>query len=326
VGRDGVRRRTRAVARAFAPGHVSAIFRAELGARDPRGRGSLGAGFVLDRGVHARAEWRPHGPDRVRVRGGGRSGWPISTDVATRLKADRRGELIVELRHELPVGQGFGMSAAGALATALAVARVLGLPAQRATQTAHLGELFGGGGLGGVAAILGGGLELRERPGVPPWGQVRHRLGDARFLAVELGPPVPSPRLLRDADFLDRVGRAAGSALRRIRRSFTTRTILGEGDRFRRSLGIALPSVERSRALLAARGALGLQALFGRSLLVAVSSSARARTIERYCRRRGWRCWQVRLAERGAEVTPSTALRGTRDRPTSAGRRRRQSF
>ena len=113
---------------AFAPGHVTGIFRPDAESHDPRGRGSVGAGVVLELGAWAEACFTPGPARRVRLTGDGPGPWPISEDVARRLASRLSGTVTVRLAHELPVGQGFGMSAAGALATALAVGTLAGVP------------------------------------------------------------------------------------------------------------------------------------------------------------------------------------------------------
>src|SRR5580692_2923567 len=102
------------VARAFAPGHITGFFVPDLTARDPRRRGSTGAGIVLDRGVAARAPFDPSGPTPLRLSSRPRMALPISRDVAQRLRVGTPGSLEILLDHDLPVGQGLGMSAAGA--------------------------------------------------------------------------------------------------------------------------------------------------------------------------------------------------------------------
>ncbi|HKV89750.1 MAG TPA: hypothetical protein VJQ43_00960, partial [Thermoplasmata archaeon] len=66
----------------FAPGHVSGIFAPRLAARDPRARGSVGAGLVLDVGVRATAHWTPGKTGRTSVRSDPPCALPISTEVA----------------------------------------------------------------------------------------------------------------------------------------------------------------------------------------------------------------------------------------------------
>lgn len=232
-------------ASSFAPGHVTGIFAPRLLDRDPRKRGSVGAGLVLELGVHATARWQPGGPDEFVLQSTPRIATPISNDVANRLKGDRVGRLTVRLSHELPVGQGFGMSAAGALATALAVSKALGSLRAPAIEVAHLADLFGGGGLGGVSAILGGGLEVRTTPGLPPAGRIRRsRFPHPVFVAVA-GKPLPSPRLLHNPRFLQHVESAAADGLASLDRRSNARDFLAASEQFTDRLALAPAGLRR---------------------------------------------------------------------------------
>jgi pantoate kinase len=262
------------VAEAFAPGHVTGLFAPRLSARDPRGRGSVGAGLVLELGVHATARWTPGAPDRVVVRSTPETPVTISREAAVRTKGGRIGRLSVSLAHALPVGQGFGMSAAGALATARATAAAIGHIDRPAEEIAHLADLFGGGGLGGVAAIGGGGLEIRDRPGVPPWGSVRRFLFPYPVFLAVLGAPIPSPDLLRDPGFLERVDRAAEVGLAQLGATPSPESFLAASESFTDGLGLAPPAMQRQVERLRRSGASVAQAMFGQ----AVFAVARDRT------------------------------------------------
>ena len=263
-------------ARAFAPAHVTGIFRPALSARDPRARGSLGAGIVLEVGVTAEAEVDPAGPDRIRLTSDARRPLPISEEVARRLFPPGIGTLRVRLAHDLPIGQGFGLSAAGATATALAVAAVGGRSRAVAIQTAHLADLFGGGGLGGVAAIVGGGgLEFRVRPGIPPWGAVEHRALAGPILVGVVGRPIPSPRILRGRAALGRLARAAGDLPELLRRPSAAAFFRASAD-FTDRAGLTSPALERVLRALRNRGADAAQAMFGRAFF-ARPTDARSR-------------------------------------------------
>ncbi|HYK93387.1 MAG TPA: hypothetical protein VEY07_05020 [Thermoplasmata archaeon] len=260
----------------------------------------MGAGIVLELGAWAEAAYRPGGPRRLRVRSTTAGPLPISRDVARRLAAGRRGELTVRLHHELPVGQGFGMSAAGALATALAVAKIFRIPSRRAIEVAHLSDLFGLGGLGGVASILGGGWERRERPGIPPFGWVVHRPFRPPIWLIPLGPPLPSPRLLGNRRFLDRVRDAAEAGLGRLDRSPTTATFLEESERFADRLGLAPATLGSMVRALRQDGARASQAMFGQCVwAVAPTPAVRARLVAKLVRLR-LRGVEVRAAHSGA--------------------------
>ncbi len=284
-------------ARAFAPGHVTGLFRPDVRSRDPRGRGSVGAGLVLDLGAWAEARFTP-GP-RPRVRLAGR--WPISLDVARRLAPDEPGTLEVRLTHELPVGQGFGMSAAGALATALSVAALSGRPRAQAVQVAHLADLFGGGGLGGVAAILGGGLEVRSRPGIPPFGRVHHLPIRSPILVGIVGRPIPSPAVLRDARAIARIV-AAARGWRELADHPSLDRFFRLSERFTDRAGLAPPSVRRVVLALRARGSRAAQAMFGQSFFARPPDDrARARCLD-WLEGHGIPAVELRPAARGARV------------------------
>ena len=297
-------------ARAWAPGHVTGIFSPQPNGIDPRARGSIGAGLVLAAGVVADVRWNPTGPPRLRLTGNGSTSFPISREVVRRLWLSRDGTLTVRLHHDLPVGQGFGMSAAGALSTALGVALVLGVPRSRAVQTAHLADLYGGGGLGGVAAILGGGLEVRRRPGIPPYGTVIHRpLSKVIFVGVT-GDPLPSPALLRSERFLDRVRSAAAPGLDRMLRNPRWNVFLQESERFTDRLRIFPPRLGRLMEALRSSRCPCAQAMFGRSFFAAPKDAAAQKNLQRVTHGRSVRLQPIRLSRGGAKahlVTPTPA-------------------
>ena len=288
------------VGRAFAPGHVTALFSPSVERRDPLARGSIGAGIVLEIGVRAVARWRPGGRTLLRVRADVPGALPISRDAARRVLGRRLGTLEVELLHQLPIEQGFGMSAAGATATALAVADVLGMPRRAAVESAHLADLLGGGGLGGVAAILGGGMEHRDRAGLPPTGHVRHSpFPEPVFLAIA-GPPIPSPALLRDPAFLERVRSTAAPELSALGDAPEARELLASAERFGDDLGLMPPGLARTIRDLRGPDVRVAQAMFGQSLFaVPFGPSARRRLVKGLADQ-GLSSVEVRASARGA--------------------------
>ena len=292
-------------ARAFAPGHVTGIFRPDTAHRDPRARGSVGAGVILELGAWAEARFLPGPRSHVRVVGNGGGPWPISLDVARRLAPPTPGTLTVNVTHELPVGQGFGMSAAGALATGLAVGALSGRPRARSISVAHLADFFGGGGLGGVPAILGGGLEIRLRPGIPPFGEVLHRAFSRDLLIGVVGPPIPSPSVLGDRTSLERIT-VASQGWETLGRSPSVERFFRLSERFTDRAGLASPAVERAVTELRRRGAWASQAMFGESFFALPrSSQARSDCLE-WLERREIRAVEVRASPRGARRVPRT--------------------
>ncbi len=250
-------------ARAFAPGHLTGFFVPEPGARDPRGRGSTGVGLVLDRGVVAEARFDPSGPTCLRLWSRPRSPLPISREVAQRLRAGIPGTLEIDLVHRLPIGQGLGMSAAGAVATGLAVASALDLPARRAWETAHLAEIYHQGGLGGVAAIGGGGLEQRVEAGLPPIGVVRHRRCSLVLQLLVVGPHIPTPSVLSDPARVARLHRAGRRSMNAYNVRPGAEAFLEESERFTDAAGLSSPKVTEVLRAARSAGYFAAQAMFG---------------------------------------------------------------
>jgi pantoate kinase len=300
--REGVVRARVRVGEAFAPGHLTALFSPETSAADPRARGSRGAGIVLELGARADARFAPGRTRSVELDADIAGPLPITRAVARTLLRERPGRLRLAIRHELPVGQGFGMSAAGALATALATAQATGLTRATAVEAAHRADLAGGGGLGGVAAILGGGLELRTRAGVPPWGEVRYRRFPLPLFVAVLGRPLPTAPLLSDVAFLRRVKASAEPGLRRLGAEPTARTLLEEAERFGERLGLASPRVAHALRALRRSGAWAGQAMFGESVYAVPRSPGSRSRVVRVFERLGARAVELRAARRGAHV------------------------
>ncbi len=288
-------------ARAVAPGHVTGVFEPRSTSRDPRARGSVGAGIVLELGVRATARYRPGGPRRLRLSSDVGVPLPISEETARRLFFADEGTLSVHLAHELPIGQGFGTSAAGATATALSVASLFRIPRRRALEVAHLADLFGGGGLGGVAAILGGGLEVRRRPGIPPFGSVVHSAFRSPIFVGFVTGPIPSPSVLTNDSILRRI-RAAHSAWALLGDRPSPEALFGASERFTDRVGLSSPRLRATLAGLRRRGAWAAQAMFGgsffalprnRAARTAIADwleSQRVRAVELHAARHGARC------------------------------------
>ena len=154
-------------------GHVTLIFSIQDDADSLLEQGSRGAGMSLNRGVIIEAIGEP-GNGSLTINGDA-PGSELHRLVLEELNTldSSFGEYDWTLSHvgELPASQGLGLSAAGAIACGLAIQRALGvdedLARSRAIHIAHRVERRLSGGLGDVAALHSGGVELRLEPGCP---------------------------------------------------------------------------------------------------------------------------------------------------------------
>jgi pantoate kinase len=111
-------------------------------------------------------------------------------------------------RCTLPIGAGFGLSAAALLASAVALNDLfsLGLSYRECAGYAHREELTHRTGLGDVAACQGGGWECRTAPGLD--APVIRRFDMPGQIATVTCSPLPSPGVLRSPVMMARVQEA----------------------------------------------------------------------------------------------------------------------
>lgn len=193
----------------FCPGHISGYFRPVFGP-DARSTGSMGAGIVIDEGVRVTAGLadltrvtvdRVDLNDRVIERSGG--SLPVE-DLLTRMGAEAE----IRTACRLPIGAGFGLSAAALTATAVAVNRLydLGFSLEECIEHAHESEIRHHTGLGDVAASQGGGRDCRKGAGIEADIERCFDLFDPIF-AVTFSS-LPSPSILSSKTAMDQVVRA----------------------------------------------------------------------------------------------------------------------
>lgn len=261
-------------ARATAPGHVTGLFVPEVESPDPLSRGSLGAGVVLDRGATAKVSLTPSVRTTVVMRSRGRKvDLPVTAYAVRRLLKEEGGTWAVDVDvvHDLPISGGLGMSAAGTLATSLALAHLLGRPPAAGPRAAHLAELNSHTGLGGVAAIMGGGIEVRRRPGIPPRGVIERTPHDGRILLALLEEPMPSQPLLSDPRFLEMVRRAGRDLLGGLASPpLSMGALLEVSSAFTDAMGLAHPRLRGAMDRLRRDGHPVAQAMLGQTLFLPV--------------------------------------------------------
>lgn len=180
-------------------GHITLLFSIHDDALLPRNQGSRGAGLCLQKGVQVTIQER--GRTEAVVKGQQMAGWEQdipeikskgeidleirAVDSESEIHQEMYGALVDELRQsrllpfdtnysiiidiELPLSQGFGMSAAGLSALALACFEMSkkGTEAQYFRAAHHIERRYSGG-LGDVLGLYVGGVELRTHPGAPP--------------------------------------------------------------------------------------------------------------------------------------------------------------
>lgn len=259
---DSVRR-----AAAFAPGHITGFFQIRDEAREPAKRGSRGAGVCTSLGARSVAAVGPAESMSIVVRIDREAvSAPVTlsavTDVLRAAVRDgkidlnreaekgRRARCAVEIDTslDLPAGQGFGMSAAGALSAALATARAVGLARSVAIEAAHAAEIEHRTGLGDVAGAITGGFEIRTSPGIPPWGATTRFLGYGELVLAVVGPPISTRDVLSDPHRREAVNAAGGKLVEELAAAPSLEKFFALSRRFAEDSGLATPEVRGALA------------------------------------------------------------------------------
>jgi len=194
-------------ATAFSPGHLSGYFRPVYGP-DPAHTGSLGAGIVIREGVTTTI-WPSDDTEVTVERRDPVSGKTIEkffTSPPIHYLLERLGVTArVKTVCSLPIGAGFGLSAAALLSTATAANALfcLSLDATECGALAHEAEIVHKTGLGDIAACMGGGRDCRKGAGIMADIEREHDI-PASLCAVVFGP-LPSPEVLGSPAAMARV-------------------------------------------------------------------------------------------------------------------------
>ncbi len=230
---------------AFCPGHVTAFFEV-CEDEDPRKKGSRGAGLSLSLGVRTLARVRESAKASLEVLVNGRRTQVEVTEAAARkVLGDRSYEVKILSDTPLPVSQGFGVSSAAALSTALALDDALGsgIGRDELVALAHVTEVECATGLGDVVPASMGGMDLRLEPGAPGYAKVvRHEVHRNLLLAV-VGPELRTRAVLRDPAKVAAINRTGGPCVREFAERPTLERLFDLGNRFAEETGLASQTI-----------------------------------------------------------------------------------
>lgn len=235
-------------ASAFAPGHITGFFQICDGADDPLMKGSRGAGFSIDRGVHTRVLVEPADRDAVTVIMNGvvTKEAVVSENVVRRMLSKAEEALRVEVNHTIqtPIGAGFGSSGGGAITIALALNEALGLGLSyvEAARVAHVAEIECKTGLGSVFAATEGGFGVLYRPGAPGIGEALKydRSDELATVYMHFGP-ISTREALSDPVLRRRINDLGGRFVDEIKGDLGASRFMTLSRRFTDYVGIATP-------------------------------------------------------------------------------------
>jgi pantoate kinase len=255
---------------AFSPAGISSFF--EILDRRPDGRpfkdlshaGARGGGFVVSRGVLTRVRLKHASRSHISVRINNRAADYAKTTISALSKllqaSGEKYEVTVEHHVEVPVGAGYGASAAGSLSAALAFSEAadLGLSVNEVGRVVHGAEITSGTGLGTVGPILTGGFILTRKSGGPGIAVI-DRLPVSQGLKVVSAciGPISTKEALRSNDLRRKVNALGSEAFRSIVKDLRPDNFMRASKEFAYGLGLMSPQTAQLIEVMETAGAIG---------------------------------------------------------------------
>jgi pantoate kinase len=216
-------------ASAFCPAGISSFFQAVTTSPPPRSIGAAcrigarGGGFVIDKGVTTEVKITSTKKTGIAVTINGKNAPEanVTREVFKLILSKIKKPYQISVSHhvEVPIGAGYGASAAGAVSTAMALAKAfdLKMTLNQIAQIAHTAEIRCATGLGSVSGVIRGGAILILDPGAPGYDRVdwlpmnpTHRIVTASFA------PISKKDIIFAKDALQAVNREGQMVLRQI--------------------------------------------------------------------------------------------------------------
>jgi len=221
----------------FVPGHITGFFTIEKHEIKLK-NGSRGVGFLLTKGV--RTTVSKSDELIIEVNQGDST---VIDAVLSILEIDANFKITQDI--QLPIGAGFGTSAASALSLTLALNEFLnlGYSDELCGQIAHMAEVNIGGGLGDVIAQTGNGMVLRTKPGAPGIGEIKSFSEDV-FIAWKTFGTIDTSEIISDSKYSQIISSSGSKYLELFENEPTVENFLSFSNRFSHEIGLMSDEVK----------------------------------------------------------------------------------
>jgi pantoate kinase len=261
------------IAKAFSPAGISSFF--EICDTQPDGKpitdplkvGARGGGFGIKKGVttevHVTEAEENRNSISISINGQNTPEAETTRTVVNMLLERADGNFHVEVRHwvEVPIGAGFGTSAGGALTTALALSKALGLKLtlNQLGKIAHTAEIKCKTGLGTIAPLtVGGGCVVTVEPGAPGTAIIDHiPISEDYVVVAGVFGPIPTREVLSSPEKRQAVNRWGRLTLEKILADPSLENFLACCRDFAEKTGFATEKVRRLFRAADEAGAIG---------------------------------------------------------------------
>ncbi len=232
-------------ATAFAPGHISGFFQPIYHETNQLMTGSRGAGLSVSHGCQSRVIVKKAKKQKVTLFSDEKKiNSPVIMKSLHYLIGDAPLNVTVYNSIQLPIGQGFGMSAAGCLAAAYATADCLQIPFKEAVVSAHRAEVQVQSGLGDVIASASGGIEIRKQPGICSDNPIIRIPGSLDVILCVIDTPVDTKKILTDKKKADKIALIGKKCTDDLLKNPTIKNLFSLSLYFAQKTGLASDQIE----------------------------------------------------------------------------------
>lgn len=237
-------------AEAFVPGHVTGFFEIHDEAEDVRQRGSRGAGICLSKGVRTTVEVTESKKQAMEVLiNNNKAEARVTELVIKKIIGDNPYQVNTSSIIELPQGQGFGMSGAGALSTSLALTEALKLDFSKdeVICIAHWAEITCGTGLGDVMPQSKGGAVIRKKEGCPPFGILEDMEAEEEEIVLcIIGSELPTRDIITNPQHRERINEYGNDCLKELVKKPNLKEMMKISLDFSRDTGLISSEMEEA--------------------------------------------------------------------------------
>jgi pantoate kinase len=277
---------------AFSPAGISSFF--EIRDKRPDGRrfkdlsyvGARGGGLVISRGVLTRVRLTHRSKSRISVRINKVPADEARTTISAVQKllqiSGQKYEVMIEHHVDVPIGAGYGASAAGSLSASLAFSEAadLGMSVNEVGRIVHEAEIVNGTGLGTVGPILTGGFVITRKSGGPGVAVIDRipASQELRVISACIGP-ISTKKVLQSRNLRRKVSALGREAFRSIVRDLRPSNFMKASKEFALGLGLMSPQTARLIEVMEGAGAIGAtQNMLGQAVH-AIADERSARTV-----------------------------------------------
>lgn len=222
----------------FVPGHITGFFNIEYD-ENPLKKGSCGGGFLLSKGVTTTIKEAVN--DKTSIKINGKTDLRNETIIRKVLNImDIDEPFEINQKIDLPIGAGFGTSAAAALGTAIGMNDMLDLEntLEKSGQLAHLAEIALGSGLGDVIAELGQGIVLRTKPGAPGIGEITSLNEYDCYIGCKTFSQISTSSIIQDEGYKRIISQNGLVAKENILKDMSSNNFLKQSYNFSKNTGL----------------------------------------------------------------------------------------